>query len=817
MSERRKAREARNDQAKATARSPKGTKGTDAAKQPKPARTPTPRKPHLPPGTVSAQSWIDTGVLALLCLIGFAGWMPVLSGPGNIVASVGGLVFGLGVALLSHRFRLNTITTVLTALIAYFLLGSAIALPTEARWFVVPTLETIRDLAVGAVFSWADVLTLAAPVGAPPHVSVLPYVFALVLGLLGGVLTLRWLSARYRTLWRCALVMLIPLVAYALPVVFGTVDPFFPAARGLAVAVTALVWLGWRRPEGKNISLSEKTGLRRARIVGTIAVTVAAVVVGGLAASVLTPAPQSRFVLRDLVQPPFDPQDFASPLSGFRSYTKTLNDTDLMSVTGLIPGDRVRLAVMDTYDGHLWNVAGPDLATDGSGIFELASSDLPKAPLATIVDQRSVTVDVLGYSGPWLPTVGVPETMNLDHVDRERASGFRFNAATGSAVLIDGVNSDVTYSLRSGIQAVPGDDSLEDTPVAPVDMPPVEKIPDVVVSAAKEYSGAAESPIEQLRAIETALVTNGYLSHGLESDAASSRAGHGADRMEELFTRANLIGDQEQYASAMALMARSLGYPARVVMGFEPKNVIEGSPTVITGDDVTAWVEVPFEGIGWVPFFPTPDETEIPQDQNPKPQSEPQPQVRQPPRSEKRPDDLLTDSDIDDKSDKDDDEEFVLPVWAIVSLGVLAGLLLLYLVPLAIIALIKRRRVKRRRAGPPHQRASGAWDELIDRHAELGYQVPSQTRSTVATALAEQRDTDAASTATLQQLAHGADAAVFSGADAPDDEIEALWATASDQSRDASKTVGWWRRQVSRFRVRRSDRDRSRAPRRKRE
>ncbi|QPZ39120.1 transglutaminaseTgpA domain-containing protein [Paramicrobacterium chengjingii] len=774
-------------------------------------RTPRVQRSAAKPGAVSSQAWVDVAVVSGLILVSALGWMPVFDGPAHLLASVGGLAVGLGVAWCSHRLRLNALTTILMVFIAYFLFGSAFALAGDALWFVLPNLDTVRDLAVGAVFGWTDVVTLAAPVGAPPHLAVLPYVLSCVMGALSGILLLRWLPTRYRTLWRCAVVLLMPLVAFVLPVVLGTREPFFPAARGLVFAVAALVWLGWRRPEGKNISLSEKAGLRRARVVGTAAVALASVVIGGLAASILLPPAESRLVVRDEVQPPFDPEQFASPLSGYRIYTKTLNETDLLSVTGLIPGDRIRLAVMDTYDGHLWNVAGPELSTDGSGLYELSGSTLPRAPLADIVDQRNISIDVGGYSGPWLPTMGVPEVIDLDGLDRERSSGFRYNAATGSAVLIDGVTSKVEYSMRSGVQAVPGDESLVDTPVASVAMPPVENVPDIVVAQAKEYAGAAESPIEQLRAIESALVTNGYLSHGRETDAASSRAGHGADRMEELFTRTQLIGDEEQYASAMALMARSFGYPARVVMGFAPKTIIEGSPTTVTGDDVTAWVEVPFEGVGWIPFFPTPDETEIPQEQNPKPQSEPQPQVRQPPRSEKRPDDLLTDSEIDDKKDEDDENAFALPGWAIAIISTAGGLLLLYFVPFVVIALIKRRRVKRRRlAGQPHARASGAWDEFLDRHSELGYEVPTRTRAGVIDALSEQRGTDAAATATLDRIAFDTDAAVFANGEAADETIDELWTHTDEQSRLSARAVSWWRRQLSRFRVSRARRARKR-------
>ena len=50
----------------------------------------------------------------------------------------------------------------------------------------------------------------------------------------------------------------------------------------------------------------------------------------------------------------------------------------------------------------------------------------------------------------------------------------------------------------------------------------------------------------------------------------------------------------------------------RLMSGFAAGEVPEGQEgTVsITGDDVTAWVEVAFEDIGWVRFDPAPDEDE---------------------------------------------------------------------------------------------------------------------------------------------------------------------------------------------------------------
>jgi len=63
----------------------------------------------------------------------------------------------------------------------------------------------------------------------------------------------------------------------------------------------------------------------------------------------------------------------------------------------------------------------------------------------------------------------------------------------------------------------------------------------------------------------------------------------------------------QQFSGAMALMLRMNGIPARVAAGFTP-----GSYNGETGEyrvrdlDAHSWVEVYFEGLGWVPFDPTP-------------------------------------------------------------------------------------------------------------------------------------------------------------------------------------------------------------------
>jgi hypothetical protein len=130
---------------------------------------------------------------------------------------------------------------------------------------------------------------------------------------------------------------------------------------------------------------------------------------------------------------------------------------------------------------------------------------------------------------------------------------------------------------------------------------------------------------------------------------------------------------------------------------------------------VTAWDEVAFDNVGWVPFFPTPTKTDAPKNQTTKPKLEPQPQVRQPPPADPRAEDLLTPVKKKDNDPKAKAQPWQLPVWAWVAIGVIVIPLLVYLLPLLLIAALKRRRRRRRRTtGPPDRRAAGAWDELID-------------------------------------------------------------------------------------------------------
>lgn len=756
---------------------------------------------------LAARSWADLAVHSMLSLLGIVGLATSFHDLGWLLAGVGGLLVGTAAALGARALRLGALLTVALALLAYLLFGSALAVPNQAIVHVIPTVTSVASLGIGAVWGWSDLVTLRPPVELPDYVTAVPYVAAWLVGVVGTTLATRWLPRR-RTVPRAALLVIGPALLYVASILLGTDQPYYPGVRGVLFAAVALIWLGWRHSTVERVAtegIAEQQGNRRTpaagmlrrRVTGIALVVGAAVAIGALTGAALAPAPDARFVLRNQIVPPFQPLEFSSPLAGFRQYSKLEVDTLLFTVTGLKADELLRLSTMDSYDGHLWTVAGATISTDGSGSFALVGTAYPKPILATPDGIQTISLKINAYRDVWIPSVGYPTSLSLPKQTRDQLTGLRYNASTGSAVILDGLASGDTVTMTSELQKTDYDDAtLRDVPTARVQEGPVDNIPDIVAAKATEFAGSTKSPIEQLRNIEQTLHTRGFLSHGTASDSVASLAGHGADRMESLFSGSVMVGDAEQYASAMALMARSLGYPARVVMGFAPTVPESGGAVKVTGHDVTAWVEVPFQGIGWIPFLPTPTQTDVPQDQVPKPQTEPQPQVRQPPRSQDDENDLVTNVSIDN-STKKDDSPFQLPGW-VVPTAIGAGIpALLIFVPLLVIAALKRRRERRRRGAERGQdAAAGAWDELLDRVDELGIATPLPTsRGRMAEALAPRLATGVAT------LARRTDDAVFSGRELDAAEVDAVWAEVIATVGATRDTLPRWRRLLARYRL----------------
>ena len=245
----------------------------------------------------------------------------------------------------------------------------------------------------------------------------------------------------------------------------------------------------------------------------------------------------------------------------------------------------------------------------------------------------------------------------------------------------------------------------------------------MVATRLREFVGNANSPLGRVRAMATKYHDEGYYSDGSDSMA---RPGHRTARIDELLEpNYYMVGDDEQYAVAMALMARQAGYPARVVLGFYPEHYSKGTLEV-KGTMAHAWVEVNFDG-DWVAFDPTPPRDKKLVNPKPQPKPKPRPQVLQAPPPPQEQADLTPD--VSDDRDTKKKHGFD---WAHYLLLVGQGLGVAALVssPFALILALKALRGRRRRNRDELGSALGAWAELEDWMRDYGIKLPANATRT---------------------------------------------------------------------------------------
>lgn len=752
------------------------------------SRTARPEAEALP-----VRRWVlDLGAVLALLLVPIIGFQPTFDSPLYLVAALGGLVLGMSLAVLGRALRWGILLIAAATVVVYFLFGGALALPHTTVAGVIPTLETIRLLGLGTFMSWKQLLTTVAPVATDGGHLIVPFLLALVAAVLTASLALRLRSAAWA---------LIPAAAFlAIEIALGTSEPIVPVIQGVVFGLVAVAWLAVRQawqPQTAAISVGEGSAARgagvRRLLMGAAVIAIAALV--GVATSAFAAPSSPRYVLRDVVIPPFDIREFPSPLQSFRAYVRDHPDEALFTARGLPEGARVRLATMDAYNGTVYNVS--DSGTGTSSAFTPARTNMSADAEGT---PATVHVEIGALEGVWMPEAGAVRSVTFDG---DRADDLRrtahYNESTTTGVVTAGLQEGDEYTLQAVIPEVPSDEQLGDQSFAPLKMPKQEGVPESLAEIAAEAVAAAETPVEQARALQQMLSEGGYFSHGLAGQPLS-RAGHGAERIQTLLGSQQMVGDDEQYATAMALLAGQLGIPARVVMGFYPaEDEAAESSFTATGDTLHAWVEVAFEDAGWVPFDPTPPEDQVPSDQTTKPKADPKPQVLQPPPPPQEQVDLPP-TVADDRGSDDENGFDAALLWTIVTIGVgVLGILAVLLAPFIVIGALKAaRRRQRREAARAADRISGGWDELVDRASDYGAPVRAgstrqEDAGVLTAALAEPR---------VATLAMRADAQVFGPVEPTPDDIEAFWTQVDEIVGGMGSGRSLWQRLRARLSVR---------------
>ncbi|MEV6639612.1 transglutaminaseTgpA domain-containing protein [Amycolatopsis sp. NPDC051371] len=247
----------------------------------------------------------------------------------------------------------------------------------------------------------------------------------------------------------------------------------------------------------------------------------------------------------------------------------------VFSYTSTAPVDRWRTAVLDDFDGVTWRA--------DANYLRLGSS------LGEATFHARITVPP-GSGGPWLPSQAEPA------------------AVSGVAPLVDPRTGMLLLPDRRG--AVGYELGWREPAVAPGDLLDagidagghlaggVGQVPPGVADLAKTATGGLRP------SFRTALVLERYLAehyHQAVGPVLPTGSGWAQLRTFLFGTRA---GTSEQFAAAYVALARIVGIPARIAVGFRAPPGVGGSVTVHNGD-AFAWPEVAVAGVGWVPLDPT--------------------------------------------------------------------------------------------------------------------------------------------------------------------------------------------------------------------
>ena len=270
-----------------------------------------------------------------------------------------------------------------------------------------------------------------------------------------------------------------------------------------------------------------------------------------------------------------------SPLVDIRSRLVNRSNTEMFTVSSAV-GRYWRVSGLSQFDGSTWKL--PD------STLESADGELNEQRDDSNVVQQQIRISRLG--GKLVPTAFRPLTASPD--------GMLWLPGTDTLLLDEGnlTEGDV-FNIAADV-AVPSPDVLNTLSASnpPSDqflqLPPV---PSEVIDTAQQVTAAATTPYEQARALQDWFRTE------FEYDLTVQR-GHSDDAMVS-FLRVRR-GYCEQFAGTFAVMARALGLPSRVAVGFTTGQLRSDGRYHVLGRNAHAWPEVWFDGVGWVLFEPTP-------------------------------------------------------------------------------------------------------------------------------------------------------------------------------------------------------------------
>jgi transglutaminase-like putative cysteine protease len=374
----------------------------------------------------------------------------------------------------------------------------------------------------------------------------------------------------------------------------------------------------------------------------------------------------------------------------------------------------LRLTTLDRFTGDTW---GPIVGDDRGQQLEAFPRAVGLSD-AIPVNVAEVDVTVADVITNWLPTPY--PTTSITGVD-----GDWFWEPNGLTVRSVSTGARGQRYTATFLEPRPTSEQLAATAVFPADAPPdslalPDDVPTIIAATAHDVADGVASAYDKALALQSYLRSTPF-SYSEEAPVDEGFDGTGMDALAIFLERKT--GYCVHYASAMAIMARELGIPARIAVGFQPgdRRFNEGSNVFeVSTDDLHAWPELYFDGIGWLRFEPTPGRGAVPRygsalvddPTTPQDESSPTPLPTSTADAAERPD---VDGGVPDAPAA----EGQLLANVARGIGIVAVVLLLLLLPAMVRTGLRVMRLRRIRLG--RDAAAAAWDEVRDTARDVGW------------------------------------------------------------------------------------------------
>lgn len=448
----------------------------------------------------------------------------------------------------------------------------------------IPTRATAEALHLDAQAAWATFEDVVAP--APVETG---FVIALSIALWAAVFLADWAAFR---LWSpveavvpsCALFLFGALLGsedgqIALTAVFLAALLAFELLHHVAKQLTTRHWIN---------ADAEKGG--RSLVFGGALMGLLAVFTAVLAGPALPGAEEAPVIDWRDVGDDTPARVTVSPMVSIRSELVDRPDVEVLTVES---DERAfwRLTALDTFDGEIWK---------SSGSFEDIDRELPRVGPQVAEEQTiSQRVEIKALESLWLPAAFQPVELNADEAD------VVYEAETSTLIVSNELpNSDgLTYEVTS-VDPTVDEELLNRTGAVPDEIASrflalPSDFPSELTSLAEDLTQEASTPYEQ------AIVLQEYFRSGFTyNDQVDLQ--HDINSIQQFLEVKE--GYCQQFAGTFAALARSIGLPSRVAVGFTWGDQDAENPNLyhVRGRHAHAWPEVWLPAAGWVPFEPTP-------------------------------------------------------------------------------------------------------------------------------------------------------------------------------------------------------------------